>query len=292
MATFRNVRDVRKFIKCTEGLPVTIIVDPRDPNIKMLLFAGFGKPRLVDNKLSLTRTGEKYMYIRDAVIPPMRGETIQFSPRLVKTLFNLRRSTVEWGGMFVLVGGQMELSSQKRGSEESVNLGMVLSKFMYHNHPHHEMIPYSVYSASDMVVYMRDTFRYGSTRKDYLVTTSGLMSVQVSQELVKLYGKHRDLCVQMVGKVHQHIIDKTIYIQSPQEVRYVSLYEAIDRINNLDGVTAIEYIIENGLFSPEDLNKLGNVINDFINVKRFYWINYKEWKSINETGFTDILIDI
>ena len=174
METFTDFQDVDRFIHCTKGLTVGILIDPRDADIKKLLYAGFGHPKLVDGKLSLSRIpGERFQYLRDAVIPQKVGTPLLFSPTLLANLDKMRRSAVEWGGMFIFIGGEMKMASQRRGTENTVNLGTELSKYMYHNHPYTEWLPYTMYSSQDMKRYLFDNARYGSPRKDYLVQSLG-----------------------------------------------------------------------------------------------------------------------
>ena len=287
--TFDDVEDIDKFIECSEGLEATILINPRNPDIKKLLYAGFGKPKLVDQKLSLTRIpGKRFQYLRDAVIPHGKGKSLPFSPDLLAELDRMRRSTIEWGGMFVFVK-EMKMASQRKGSEGTVNVGMELSKYMYHNHPFDDWFPYTIYSTQDMKRYIFDAARYRDPRKDYLITTTGLFSLQIHKSLVDLYRKN-PVVQKMIAAVHQHMVDNImVQIRMTPEVKYVALYEMVDAMNRLDGAEAILAIIDNGLFSADELRELDKISQRLININRFYWVNYKEWKSIRETGFVDTL---
>ena len=168
-----------KFIECTKDKVISIRVNPTNPSIYKLLRAGFGSPKLIDNKLSLTHhIGESYNYFRETVIP--RAHIIKllpFSKRLTTQLKEISLSSVEWAGSFVFID-VMEMGTLKQGDELNVYVGTV-SKYMFHSHPKTEYANY-FYSDEDMKRYFNDVKKYGSIRKDYLITDRGLLSLQIN----------------------------------------------------------------------------------------------------------------
>lgn len=284
MALFDDVEDLDRFIECTRGKDVTIHIDQRDIGIHKLLVAGFHSPKWVDGKLSLSRGPEDtrtFMYLRETVIPPLEGETLSFSPSLVRKLKELSRSTLEWGGMFVFVGGTMELSTVHKGTETTVHTKQDLSRYMFHTHPHTSLFPYSIFSVPDLNVYILNRQRYGGPRKDFLVTPTGILSIQVSSDLAKIYPKIRMLILM----VHQYVVDTILFRDS----EYVTIYESIDFMNKLTGEVALETVMNKGLLTADEVYDVTKYANQIVTLKRFYFVNYKEWDG---DEYKDVLVDM
>ena len=228
-------------------------MDPFDPIVKEYLLNGYGKPRLLDGLLYMEKISDSpFMYFRQCVIPT-KVNKIVFSKQLLDKLYDLSIQPIEYVGGLSLIDDQMVMSYTKSGERDKCDINLKW-KYMYHTHPRESNVPYSFYSTIDIGKYYE--MRKSGLRKDYLTTETGLFSIELSLDALRIP-------VEYLMRVHDYMM--SIYFQ--RDNIYVTLYEMIDFMNRLDGMTIANILCDSRLEDLTDFQTIGNI----------YYVNFIEW---------------